>query len=281
MNKILTISFFTAILFLCGCATNPFKQFYINNVGVVDAAALPYVVLPLGDPAVSPGTDIKQDCDKMLEHNYTLLGFSSFNAAGASLEQLLEQAKSVNAAEVIFYEKYTSTVSGNIPLTLPDNQTSTTYESGSVNGSGSVYGNYGTNNYSGYGSYNGYSTTTTYGTKTTYIPYSIDRYDYLATFWIENKSPVFGINTANLSSELRKQIESNKGVVTLYVIEGSPAFNNDFLKGDILKRINDEEIIDKISFAKLIKKYAGQKVNISLIRDGKKLNKKVTLNSSY
>jgi len=94
---------------------------------------------------------------------------------------------------------------------------------------GSAYG------YGGYASYSGTAYTTTYGSKTTYIPYTVHRSDYLATYWIKMKPPIFGTHIKDLTPEIRQQIGSNKGMLVYAVIKGSPAFEADILKGDVLK----------------------------------------------
>lgn len=167
-------------LLVTGCA-NPFAKFYQDRTGGIDLASSPYVVLPSGEPKLYQGTDPKTDQQSMLENGYSLVGFSSFNASNINVDNALIQAKTVHAEIVLVYSKYTGTNSGVLPFTLPDTQTSTTTLSGSVYGSG------------GYGNLYGTANTTTYGSKTMYIPYSVDRYDCFASYWIKMKPPIFGV----------------------------------------------------------------------------------------
>jgi hypothetical protein len=206
-----------------GCATL-FAQFYYDKTGGADLTKLPSVVLPTGEPQVYRGNKPEQDALKMFEDNYNLIGYSLFNARNVDENSAVAQAKKVHAPVVILYSKYTGSVSGSIPLTLPDTQTSST----------SLYGSaYG---YGGYASYSGTAYTTTYGSKTTYIPYTVHRSDYLATYWIKMKPPIFGTHIKDLTPEIRQQIGSNKGMLVYAVIKGSPAFEADILKSDVLKK---------------------------------------------
>ena len=157
------------MLGLAACA-NPFVQFYQDRTDGTDLTKSSVVVLPTGEPKMFQGADKETDYQRMLENGYNLVGFSSFNGADVNVDGALAQAKAVHSEIVLIYSKHTDTRSGVLPLTLPDTQTSTTTLSGSGFGSG------------GYRSFSGTANTTTYGTQTTYIPYSVDRYDYFASY---------------------------------------------------------------------------------------------------
>ena len=55
------------------------------------------------------------------------------------------------------------------------------------------------------------------------LPYSVDRYDYAATFWAKSKLLPLGVHVNDLTDDLRKQLGSNRGVVVNVVVKGSPA----------------------------------------------------------
>ncbi len=254
---------FSAVILLAGCA-NPFAQFYQDRTGGIDLTKAP-VILPTGEPKLFRGNDPKVDAQNMLEEGYVLLGLSAFNAANVRATGAIDQAKTAKAEAVIVYSKHTGTNTGVMPLTLPTTQTTSTNLSGNVFGSRSVTSFYGNAN------------TTTYGTQTTYIPYSVERYDYFAMYWIRSKPPIFGAHVQDLSPELRKQIGSNKGAVVLAVMKNSPAFRSDVLKGDVLRRIGDQEIYDAKGFSQMVSAYAGKKVAVEILRDGIELQKEVQL----
>jgi hypothetical protein len=256
------------LVLLQGCST-PFAEFYHDNTGDVDLSKAPAVELPTGKPQLFRGNHPEQDTLRMLEDNYRLIGYSSFNAGDVNESDAIAQAKKISAAVVILYSQYTGSVSGSMPLTLPDTTTSSTSMLGSAYGPG------------GYASYSGTAYTTTYGTKTTYIPYTVHRSDYLATYWIKMKRPIFGVHIQELTPEIKKQIGSNKGVLIQAVIKGSPAFDADILKDDVLKQIGDIEVFDGDSYQKALSKYEGKEADVFIIRGDNEIHKSVRLRTKY
>ena len=261
------LSMLGVLALLQGCAT-PFAQFYYDQTGGTDLSKLPTVVFPSGEPQVYRGNDQEQDTLKMFEDNYNLIGYSAFNAGNVDENGAVSQAKKVNATVAILYSKYTGTVSGSVPLTLPDTRTSSTSLYGNAYGSG------------GYASYSGTAYTASYGTKTIYIPYSVQRSDYLVTYWIKMKPPIFGIHIRDLTQEIRQQINSNKGVLIYAVIKGSPAFEADILKGDVLKRIGEISVYDHESFQRALTEYEGKETSVSILRGEKEMTKIVRVRRS-
>jgi uncharacterized protein YcfL len=261
MKKILIV---IMLFILCGCAS-PFSQNYYDQTRGLDLTKVPFVVIPTEEPKLFRGSNPQKDMQSMLENGYQIIGYSSFNAGNVDINGALRQAKQAHASIVLLYSQYTDTASGSLPLMFPKTQTTTSSMYGSAYGSG------------GYASYSGTGYTTTYGTQTIYFPYSVRRYDYLATYWIKLKPPVLGAHTQNLTTELRQAIQSNKGVVVHAVIKGSPAFYADILKGDILKKIADIEIYDVKTLQQALIQHQGQRVSIKILRNGKEIQKQVKL----
>lgn len=253
-------------LILTGCA-NGYSQFYHDRTGGIDITQYDAAIISNDTPTVYRGRDLEADSLGMLQNGYMMVGYSSYNGANGSESQIIQQARKAHATMAISYSEYTSTRSGVIPLTLPDTQTSTTNMSGSVYGSG------------GYASMTGTATTTTTGSKTTYIPYSTDRYDFIATYWVKLKPQAFGAYFENLSQEQRREIGSNKGALLTIIVNGSPAFNADFFPGDIIRKVNNAEVVDIESFSQLIRRHKGQSVTIELVRDNETIGKQVQLNN--
>lgn len=266
------------LILFYGCATNPFSQYYYDQTGGIDLTQYKHVIIPESEPQVFRGNDQETDLEKMMEDGYFLIGYSSFNAGNVNERGATYQGKKVHATVVLLYSQYTNTVSGSLPLTLPDNRTSTTYDSGSLYGSGNVYGSGGSAYYSGTGTYSGSSTTTTYGSKTTYIPYNVRRHDYLAVYYGKTKGSIFGAHVVDLSQDEKSAIESNTGVKISVVVKGSPAYRNDFFKGDILKTINKFSVYDTKEYYDMLKRFAGQQVIIKLIRNGNLIEKELYFN---
>jgi hypothetical protein len=226
------------------------------------------------EPRVFYGVNPEADALKMVEDGYALIGYSSFIGRKFNENQAVDQARQLKASVVIVYSKYFDTKSGIQPLVLPDVKTS--FSSGQTTAYGSVFGS------GGYasGSANAYGTgtTTTFGTKTIYAPYSIDRFEQGATYWVKVKESILGALATDLPPELRQKIGSNKGVLVIAVGKGTPAFSADILKGDVIKKINNIEILDQKHYVVTIFKNANKKNNITLLRNGKEIVKEIHLN---
>lgn len=248
-----------------GCAA-PYSKYYYDKTGGVDITTNPRVIISKSEPKLYRGNDQEKDVQSMLENGYGMVGYSSFNGGNIDENGALLQAKKIHASVVIIYSKYTNTVSSVMPLTLPDTQTSTTTLYGNAYGSG------------GYANYSGTATTTTYGSETTYIPYSVNRYDHLATYWIKLKPLILGVQVKELTPEARNEMQSNKGVLVIVVTKGSPAFHSDLLEGDIIKKVDDIDIYDGPELVKQVSEHAGQKVIFTIYRNGVILKKEVQLN---
>lgn len=62
------------------------------------------------------------------------------------------------------------------------------------------------------------------------------------------------------------------------VNEGKPDFNAGLIKGDIVKKLGDIEIIDMMSYMQALSKFEkGQTITVTIERDGKTLKKALTI----
>jgi hypothetical protein len=210
----------------------------------------------------------------MLENGYEVVGWMSFNGKGNALsnEQLIEQARAVGASVVIEWHRYRNTVSGAIPFTTTSpSQIVTSNTNGTVNVNGN--GGYATGNYSG--------TTTTVlpGTPTTqYIPYNIQRYDYNASFWAKRKRYGLGAYYVDLTAEQRVRLERNGGVTVVAIVKGTPAFSGNILAGDVIVKINGQDVVDTAGATAMLGKLAGQVVTFDLRRGGEARIVEIRLN---
>lgn len=260
------------LLALGGCAGNPFKDFYHD---APDASA----VIERRAAAASDvelfqhGADTQADARSMRERGYLMVGFSQFNGASVDTDLAIQHARAIGAEVVLVSGIYRNTVSGSMPLTLPaPAQTVTTQHSGTVN----TYGRGGTT----YGTYSGNSTATiSGGTQTTYIPYSVDRFDYLASYWVKVKPALFGAFFDDLNSEQRQQLERNRGAVIDLVVNDSPAFHADVLPGDIVTEFDGVPVTDARHLLALIQAAAGREVSVSVMRSSGPRSLRVKLGS--
>lgn len=253
MQKVLILFIF---LTLSACA-NPYSQYYQSQVYVGDYENLlvPYA----GEPEISMGRTPEEDASWMQENGYLMIGSSSFNAGGVSQESVITHAKNIGAERVVLYQDFSHRVSGSIPLTLPDTQTA--YHSGTVSSNG-ISGTY-------------YGTSTTYGTTTTYIPYTVNRYDYGATYWSKIKRGGLGVFLEELTSEQKRVIGSNKGAAIITIVKNSAAYEADIIPGDVLKKVGNVDVYDVLSAVAALRKHLNKKVVIKILREGTELTKEV------
>ena len=260
------------VLLLIGCARpRPYAKYYHDTIQGKDTSNL---IFTTEEPRVFYGVNPEADALKMVEDGYALIGYSSFIGRKFNENQAINQARQVKASVVIVYSKYFDTKSGIYPLELPDVKTS--FSSGLTTAHGSVFGSGGYA--SGSATAFGNGTTTTFGTKTIYLPYSIDRFKQGATYWVKVKGFIFGALAKDLPPELRQKIGSNKGVLVIAVVKGTPAFSADILMGDVIKKINNIEILDQKHYEATLIINANKKINITLLRNGKEIVKEIHLN---
>jgi S1-C subfamily serine protease len=257
-----------AILIIVGtfvaCASNPYSRFYVSSAQPGRAAT----VSPRATIEVLHGNDPDQDFLPMLENGYAFLGSSNFNGPAARARQALEQAQQVGATTVVLYGKYSGTVTGSVPIVLPNQPTTaTTSEHGTVTGPG------------GTAVYSGTAVTTVSGGSTTYnIPYRVVRYDQFASFWARAKTPILGVYYRDLNQDERSALQRNRGVVATAVVKGTPAFAADILRGDILLQVAGTDVLDVNHMNSLMQANAGRLVVLQLVRAGVMKTLNVQLN---
>lgn len=116
------------------------------------------------------------------------------------------------------------------------------------------------------------------GNAATIIFGKLPTYDYLASYWIKLKSPIFGVYVEELLAELKQKMGNNKGVVVVAVVKNSPAFSAGIIRGDVLKGIGEMDVVDKNTLDEATNKYAGKKTTVIILRDGNKLTKEILFN---
>lgn len=252
-----------AIVSISAC--NPYSQFY---QGESNARSLPGYI-PSNEPVkIYSSNNFDQDARELIRRGYRGIGESSFNGVSGSggESQIRAQAQKIGAHAVLVSNKYSHTISGSMPLTVPT--TSTSYSTGSA----TAYGPSGA--VTAYGS----GTTTTYGTRTTYMPYAINRSDYDALFFAKSKSRI-GLFLLPIDDMTRRKIQSNYGLLVDVVCDDTPAYAANILPGDILTKINGTPVRSVDSFQELIKTYTGKTAVLTLNRDGSVITKTVPVRS--
>lgn len=254
----------TVVLSLTGCASG-YKQFYKELAKPEDVAAM-RASSPPAQPEVQHSRPLPPE---VIEPSFTRMGYgaigvSSFNgAAGQSERGAIEVGKKIGADIVLILDpQYTGTNTGVVPITTPT--TSTTYSTGSA----TAYGPGGP--VTAYGS----GRSTTYGTQTNFIPYSVDRMDYTAVYFVKQKFRI-GLNTRDLTDSERKSNGSNVGAAVRVVVDGTPAFRADIFADDVIMEINGTPVYGAKGFTDAAQAIpAGhQIVELKISRNGELLSK--------
>lgn len=267
-----------AFLTLAGCV-NGFEKYYAPVPNAEKIVSSPYLEKPPAQPKLyAYSADVKVDNKNMLENGFLAIGTSSFYgpANRASASQAIAEGKRVGAAVVLVRSTYKDTLSAVVPYTVANpTQYATVNTTGTVNSYGS--GGYAT------GNYNSTSTVAMPGGYSTYnIPYNVSRNDFFASYWVKQDVDKMrlGIRYVPLPDEIRKQLQRNTGVLIPIVVRGTPAFRANILEGDVLLKVNGEEVIDPPGLDRQLTRLAGQMAELSIIRGSDPLTIKVKLNAN-
>ena len=269
-----------AIAVFSGCASNPFAQYYQSYTNQMPVVVQQRLLPPSPEPKlIATSAENHGDEARQLEEKYFVcIGFSGFRGGAPTQKQLVEHAKKVGADVVIHTSEYSHTEQGVRPVfSYEPGQTYTTTRNGNVNAN--VYGNGG---YAyGSGTYSSSSTTTTPGTShTDYVPYQQRIYEHGATFWRRIKPGLFGVQPALIPDPMRITLQRNTGVFVKSVMQDSPAFKANIMRGDVIIQIADKSIMSPQDFIDLLPTYAGQKISVRVIRDTRTLDIEVQLGES-
>ncbi len=248
-----------------GCSVNTFEKNYSPSPNSGSVFSNPLYEHPTGEPKIYACSGDTRACNlQAQEEGYQCLGISSFYGPvqSSSREQIVEQAKKVGAAMVLVQSKYKDTVSGVVPGKLND------FSSGGV----------------GSAAYSKYSTQSAQGAKMANdVPYTMIRYDTVATFWVhQDMSQVYlGVVAESLPQEVRDRLGRSTGVIAVAVMRGTPAFNANVLRNDVILKIGGEEVIDPQGFDRQLTELQGQTVEIKLMRSDTPRSVTVTLNQRH
>jgi hypothetical protein len=255
-----------------GCAGNLYKTYYTSKTEGRPVTEIKELQASCEKSNVYTGKDIDNDYLELAENNYAMIGYSSFTGPLKTKDDALSQARDLCAEKVLVYAKYINTVKGSIPYTVQNpSQTVTS------NYSGNVYGNRG-----GSAMYSGTSSTVVPGGYTTYdMPYTVDRYDQFASYWVKLKrKPIFGVKVRDMNNDEKNRYERNKGAVVILVGKNTPAFDANILRGDILIQVGDDIVQDSNDFkTNLLKKYSGKSTVFEILRNGGIKTFSIKLNS--
>lgn len=258
---------------LLGSCANPYAQFFNPSPTPVPpdrvdaaAAAAPAIYNYSANPDA--------DAQAMMENGFGYLGASSFNTGQrVTKSELLDQAKKVGAAAILVKSQFTNSVSSAIPFSV--------YHPGQLvtsntNGNFNAYNNSGG---SAYGNYSGTTTTQLPGqTSTTYIPYTVNRFNYMATYWVKLKPPRLGVGVVDLPQDVRQRLQRNTGAMINFVVNGSPAFKANLLRSDIITSCNGTDVTDAKQFLSTLAESSNE-LQLVVLRGNESKTIQVTTNS--
>lgn len=86
-----------------------------------------------------------------------------------------------------------------------------------------------------------------------------------------------GVSTQDLSEAMKIALDVEEGLLVAKIYEGSPAEVSGINVGDLMTKIDGQEIEDHKTLKAIVRAHPNKAVNISLRRKGKIINKTVTL----
>ena len=191
------------------------------------------------EPEFRLGTRTADEEVKAMQTNgYEPIGYSAFNGKEANRRSITKHGMKVGADKIVYIAKYVET-----------------QNTGAI----------GNTSWSSIGAF-------------TYVaPMSVRRYDQVALFFRKAPRKGIGIYPRPLTDEEKVQLGTNKGVVVLSVVNGSPAFAADVLPGDIVTLLGGRPVYDPDSMRSALEAAAGVPATLTLHRGGEKIEKEVTV----
>lgn len=261
------VSVACAILFSVGCTSAHENTFQFGEFYDPQQMAEPSE-LRIYRQQINP-TDFQEAADRvsamMAQQGYHWIGHSAFNGQLEGDAGLVAQAEAVGADRVYLFIAHTGTEKGDINITLPTSQSSTT--SGQVNVTGT----------GGTASATYRSTTTTFGSTTQSIPYSFELFDQAAVFFGPARRPCFGFRGARLSSDEIREVGTNAAIRVDTVVDGSPFYNADILPGDIVLGVGSERWSNDLP-NRLV---SGEETTVTIIRNSETVVIPITLGNCF
>ena len=275
------------LVFLFGCETyNPYNNYYKSYFERYDGYGNPlyddiFIFLKEGqEPSLYEKTcnseeQVEDTILNYLRNGFWIVGASEFTRTRsvASSNLAISKAKEIGATRIFAFSRVLEEVKYKKKVRLP------TYSSTDSNtyANASAYSNNIYNYKSTQGYANANTNSYTSGYTTTLVDDSYLKYSQGAVYFAKIKEDFikFGAGfKAEIPSDLKAAIGTDKGLYVNYLIKGSPAFKADVLEGDIILTANGIDVYDN-SF---IDKYKGRTVLFKIYRNGNYIEKAVVLN---
>ena len=256
----------SAALF-AGCA-NPYKDSYESRLERWPSGEASRILPATGEVKIVTSTKMRDDAVRMMEDGWLLLGRSRFRETRIDPDGAVAVAKEIGASVVLVRKEYAATVSGTTAVSewIPPRTVTRKEQEVVVSGpdSGRTVEREVTRTFDG-------------EYRTTYVPTNTDYYDYAATYWAKSKPPLFGVFVRALTDSDKAAAQSNRGVSVRAVINDSPAFNADILRGDIITSFAGVQVSGPDQFFATVAANAGKDVVVEVLRAGEPLTFRVRL----
>ena len=256
------------LVLLAGCVNNH-QKFYqeitsINDV-VEPEKAQPQVLFTTREKAM-------EDAQNWYAKGYVPLGYTAFNGPSGTLDDVRAQARRVGASIVLVTSDFTGTRTSSGVIPVP----TTTTTNHSFNNHSTIYGTGGSVQIFG----NTTGSSTTHGQ--TYVPFTnqVDRYDQTSLYLVKSNIKYrFGLRFGDLTSADRSALKRNTGVKVGVVIERTPAFYANVLPGDVIVRVDDQDVRDQAHAMQLMNDVPVNRVSsvLTILRDGQERDIEVKL----
>lgn len=230
---------------LSGCSSS-YKKYYLESRNIndkLDNGSPVFIPLESKEPNLVRTNKPFETAHNWRERGYGIIGRSSFIGEYRDKKYIVKQAKAVKATDVVY---------------------SINYERQGISSScgGQPCGTH---------SYSIYSQTAIFLAK--YTPEVLNN--------LYNNTYRIGLIFSDLSKDEKRENGVNNAAKINTVYDGSPAFNANIFRGDIITSINGSDVLNKDDADAKIKLYIYSKrfIPISIIRNGLKLEKIIDTNA--
>lgn len=218
-----------AVLVLNACGTGQFGSSYQSYM---DPKLNPDLVslAEEQEPNVMRTSDINADVQRYREHNYVVIGESSFNGVAESEGNAVRKAKEVGATHVLISSEYTDTQSF-LDYDYQDYYRTTYVSRVRINSDGDKV----------------VRREAVTVRDTVAVPYmrAYDNFNQWAVYLVKStRVPKLGLVMRNLGQGERSQFGRNTGAYIDVVLTNSPAFMADIVPGDVVVAVNEVKVTD-------------------------------------
>lgn len=253
---------FVSLLFFVGCVANPYTTSYVSSESQ-RFSSYRHETVPLEknqEIKIYSSDNMTRTKNVMLENGYVLLGSSRFNSRKLDDRKAISAARRLGASIVVVQSQYLTSKTRAVPFTTYRPDQRTRIEDIKYDSDGKLESSRETR------------ITVEGEFQTIYVQQTSDYYDYYATFWAKLKNPKIGLYVLNFDDELRREFQTNRGVIVGVVVRNTPAFLADVFPNDVFLYLNDIRINDRRHFFRTVSQHLGQTITLKGYREGEPIS---------